>query len=268
MTHLTEEEMIEHCYAGRGADRGAGRGDSGGRSFRIAQRHLDGCAECAAKSAKLADEMKWMDGLEYDELSLAYGESVWNRVAERLPALAMEKAPRRRMPWGLMLGWAAASAVLIIGAFEIGRMWEHRLPAQNAAVKPTAPVERQVVVVVLGDHLDRTERLLVELKHADGEDPDVVKPMRDEAQALLAANHVFLEDADKSGDAALTQALDHLGHLLSDVANAPEGLNAASIARLQKEMQAEGLLFKVRVLRSRSPHREMTARIAAKGGAV
>jgi hypothetical protein len=264
MTHLTEEELIAHYYAGRG---GAGRGDSDRKAFRIAQRHLDLCGECAAKSAKLADEMKSMDGLEHDELSLAYGESVWNRVAERLPALAMKEAPRRRMPWGLMLGWAGASAVLIIGAFEIGRMWEHRQNPQNAIVKSTAPVQ-QVVVVVLGDHLDRTERLLVELKHADGEDPDVVKPIRDEARSLLAANHVFREDADKSGDLALTQALDHLDHLLADVANAPEGLNAASIARLQKEMQAEGLLFKVRVLRSRNPHREMTARIAAKGGAA
>jgi len=261
MTHLSEDDLIEHHYSDR-------EGAAGGKAFRIAQRHLDGCAECAAKSAKLADEMKSMDGMEHDELSLAYGESMWKRVLERLPALAMEEGPRRRIAWGLMLGWAAASAVLIVGAFEIGRMWEHRQPPRNAVVNPATPVERQVVVVVLGDHLDRTERLLVELKHADGEDPDVVRPMRDEARSLLAANHVFREDADKSGDAALTQALDHLDHLLTDVANAPEGLNAASIARLQKEMQAEGLLFKVRVLRSRNPHREMTARVAAKGGAA
>jgi hypothetical protein len=33
-------------------------------------------------------------------------------------------------------------------------------------------------------------------------------------------------------------------------------------------MQAEGLLFKVRVLRSRTPHAAMTARIAMKGGAA
>lgn len=261
MRHLSDEERIEHYYAGHG-------GDAGGTAFRRAQRHLDGCAECAAESAKLADEMKSMDGLEYEDLSVAYGESVWNRVAARLPSLAREAAPRRGMRWGLMVGWAAASAVLIVGAFEIGRVWEHRQQPQNAMVKAGPAAERPVVVVVLGDHLDRTERLLVELKHADGEDPDVVKPMGEEARSLLVANHVFREDADKSGDTALTQALDHLDQLLNDVANAPEGLNAEAIARLQKEMQGEGLLFKVRVLRSRNPHREMTARIAAKGGAA
>src|ERR1700752_2837315 len=103
MSHLTEEELIEHYY-----------GDPGERASRIAQRHLDGCAACAAEIAKLADDMKEMNGLEYDKLSVVYGESVWGRVAPRLPALAVEEAPRRRVPWGLMLGWAAASAVLVV----------------------------------------------------------------------------------------------------------------------------------------------------------
>jgi len=159
--------------------------------------------------------------------------------------------------------------VLVLAAFQVGRMWEHRQQPRTTAAKTPAPVERQVVVVVvLGDHLDRTERLLVELKHADGEDAEVVKPLREEARSLLAANHVFREDADKTDDEALQKALDHLDHLLTAVAYEPGGLNARSIARLQKEMKADGLLFEVRVLKSRTPRREMTARVTAKGGAA
>jgi len=259
MSHLSEEEIVEH-YSGEAAGR---------RESRVAQQHLESCAECAAARAKLADDMKSLDGLEYEGLSVEYGESVWARVSAKLPALVLDEMPRRRVPWRLALTFVAASAVLVVAAFEVGRVWENGHHPQNAVVKPAIPpVERQVVVVVLGDHLDRSERLLVELKHADGEDPDVVKPMREEARSLLVANHAFLEDADKSGDEALTHALDRLGHLLNNVANAPGGLNSDSIARLQKEMQAEGLLFKVRVLRSRTPQQEMTARIAAKGGAA
>jgi len=258
MTHLTEEELIEHFY-----------GEAGGKACRIAQRHLDGCAECAAKSAKLANDMKAMGKMDYQGLSEEYGQSVWSRVAEKLPALAIDEAPRRTMAWRQALGWAAACAVLVVAAFEVGRIWEHRQQPQKAAVmKPASPVERQVVVVVLGDHLDRTERLLVELKHANGEDAELVKPLGEEAQSLLVANRVFREDAVKSGDERLIQALDHLDQLLANVANAPGGLNATSIARLQNEMQVDGLLFKVRVLRSRTPHREMTARIATRGGAA
>jgi hypothetical protein len=255
MKHLSEVGLVEHYF-----------GDPGSRSFRIAQRHVEGCSECAEDGKRLSEDMKVMQGMDYKELSADYGESVWRRVASALPALPIEEAPTRRFNWVRGLSYAAACGVLVLAAFQVGRVWEHGQRPRITVAKTPAPVERQVVVVVLGDHLDRTERLLVELKHADGEDAEVVNPLREEARSLLAANHVFREDADKSDDAALKKALDHLDHLLTDVAYEPGGLNPASIARLQKEMTADGLLFEVRVLRSRTPHREMMARVAAKGG--
>jgi hypothetical protein len=257
MKHLSEEGLVEHYF-----------GNPGSRSFRIAQRHLEGCSECAADGERLAADLKVMQEMDCEEAGVDYGESVWNRLASKLPPLAAPAARARRLTWGWGLGYAAVCGVLVLAAFQIGRVWEHRQQPRIAIAKAPAhgPAARQVVVVVLDDHLDRTERLLVELKHADGEDAELMNPLREEARSLLAANHVFREDADKSGDAALKKALDHLDRLLTDVANEPGGLNRASIGRLQKEMTADGLLFEVRVLRSRNPHREMMARVAAKGG--
>ena len=40
------------------------------------------------------------------------------------------------------------------------------------------PAPQRVVILVLGDHLDRTERLLVELKHADADDSEMIPPLR------------------------------------------------------------------------------------------
>lgn len=260
MKHLSAEEIVEHYFA-----------DPGDRLFRVAQKHVDECVECAGESARLADDLNAMRGADFEELTPDYGEGVWRRVSGVLPP-RVKPAPARRFKWGMgwrwALSYASASAVLVLGAFQVGRIWEHRQHPPIAAVTPTPPIERKVVVVVLGDHLDRSERLLVELKHADGEDAEVVKPLRDEARSLLAANHVFREDAERGDDTALKEALDHLDHLLSDVANEPGGLNAESIARLQKQMQKDGLLFEVRVLRSRTPHQYLTARLTAKGGAA
>jgi hypothetical protein len=269
MKHLSEEELVEHYFAGPGS-----------RASRIAQRHMDACEECATGSVRLAEDLNAMRGIDVEKLSADYGESVWSRVSVALPPRPVREVPVQTFAsrlgwhrgwtwnrgWVLGLSYAAACAVLVLTAFQIGRMWEHRQHSGNQVAKLPAPVQRQVVVVVLGDHLDRTERLLVELKHADGEDAEVVKPLREEARSLLAANRVFKEDADKSDDVALQQALDHLDHLLNDVANEPGGMNAASIARLQNEMKADGLLFEVRVLRSRTPHRETAIRVPAKGG--
>ncbi len=56
-----------------------------------------------------------------------------------------------------------------------------------------------------------------------------------------------------SDDPELATALDRLDHLLDELANQPGGLNMATLARLQNETNADGLLFEVRVLRSRLP---------------
>jgi len=124
------------------------------------------------------------------------------------------------------------------------------------------------VVVVLDDHLDRSERFLVELKHADMDSSAMDSPLRDEARSLLAANRVARKDAAQEDDPELTTALGHLDSLLAEAANEPGGLNAASIAKLQNEMNTDGVLFEVRVLRSRIAHRNGTGNIPAKGGTI
>jgi hypothetical protein len=122
--------------------------------------------------------------------------------------------------------------------------------------------------VVLSDHLDRSERLLVELKHVDADSTEMVSPLRDEARSLLDANRICRQNAKQDDDPALTGALDHLDRLLAELANEPGGLNKATITRLQDEMNKDGLLFEVRVLRSRIPHAQGAGVESSKGGTI
>jgi hypothetical protein len=92
--------------------------------------------------------------------------------------------------------------------------------------------------------------------------------MRDEARSLLAANRVCRKNVTQKDDPELTTALDHLDRLLAEAANEPGGLNAKSIAKLQEEMNSDGLLFEVRVLRSRITHRAGTVNKPAQGGTI
>jgi hypothetical protein len=152
-------------------------------------------------------------------------------------------------------GFATAAACLLIvvaAAFFAGRQWEHRNP-QSPGVANNVPAggdqgRERVVLVVLGDHLDRSERLLVELKHAE---PSTEVPMQAEARELLSANRLYRESVKQAGDPALTAALDHLERVLIEVSNEPAGLSQARLDELQREMNTDGLLFEVRVLRSR-----------------
>lgn len=250
MRHLTEEELIERYY---------------GENAEDAQRHLEGCWECAAAYDALQADLAEIEVVEPPARDDAYGEQVWRSLARVLPS---KSAPRRlRFQMNLWLGLTAATAcaLLVAAAFYAGRAWEHRQPHPTVANNPQPP-EHRVVVVLLSDHLDRSERLLVELKHIDADDTEMIPGLRDEARRLLAANRSCRQDAEKKGDPATTEALDHLNRLLTELADQPDGLNSAAIAKLQHDMEADGLLFEVRVLRSRLPDRLPKQSSHLKGG--
>ena len=256
MMHLTEEEMMEQVY-----------GES--ENTRAVERHLAACRDCANNFAELQRDLAALDRVEAPARDIGYGERVWASIAPLLPVYRFEK--RRWWTTGLWKGlsYAAACALLAACAFYAGRVWEQKKqPSVSQAAPKNAAPKQPIVVVVLDDHLDRSVRFLVELKHADMDSAAMVSPMRDEARSLLAANRVARKDAAQENDPDLTTALDHLDRLLAEATNEPGGLNAAAIARLQDEMNADGVLFEVRVLRSRIARRNGTGNIPAKGGSI
>ena len=119
-----------------------------------------------------------------------------------------------------------------------------------------------MVVVVLGDHLDRSERLLVELNHADSNDVPAI-PLRGEARELLANNRLVRQSAMRTGDLKVEASLDRLERLLVELANQPDEPNERDLNRLRKEMNTEGLLFDIRILRSRVGSRALEPQDAA-----
>jgi len=92
------------------------------------------------------------------------------------------------------------------------------------------------------------ERGMALLRHAE---PAAEAPLQAEARDLLAANRLYRESVEQFNDPTLTAALDHLERVLIEVSNEPGGLTQARLDELQKEMNTDGLLFEVRVLRSR-----------------
>ena len=270
MMHATEEEMIAEVY-----------GESDNPA--AVEQHLASCPECAQAFAALKRDLGDVSRLEAPARDARYGERVWAAIAPSLPAYA--KQERRwgtggwsANPWanswlksvGLKgLSYAAACALLVCCAFYAGRIWEQQKQPPIAKVEPKPPQTRQpIVVVVLDDHLDRSERFLVQLKHADMDSAQMASPLRDEARSLLVANRVCRKNLAKTSDPELATALDHLDSLLAETANEPGGLNAMSIAKLQDEMNADGLLFEVRVLRTRITNHPGAGDNPAKGGTI
>jgi hypothetical protein len=247
MKHLNEEILIEHYYE---------------ESVIMAdcERHLKTCSACAKRYAELRRDLDGVKPLMPPVRGEDYGEHVWQAIRNSLPVYEKPKWSWLRL--GRPLGWAVACALLIAVAFVAGRRWE-RKQAPSVAVAVDTQARQRVVIVVLGDHLDRSERLLVELNHAGGNDMSGT-PLRSEARELLASNRLVRQSAMQAGDLNVDASLDRLDRLLSELANEPEKLSEADLDRLRQEMNTDGLLFDIRVLRSRIHSQELAPQSAPK----
>jgi anti-sigma-K factor RskA len=205
MKHISEEQLIEHHY-------GEGRAE--------VKHHLEVCGECAEAYAALGNDLAALKNTEPPARAAQYGEQVWRSLSSLLPVHSTQGRVWQRANLWKRIGYAAACALLIAGAFLAGRRWEQRKPplAGNGT-----QVKQQVVLVVLGDHLDRSERLLIELKHADAGSADMVSPLQEEARNLLPANRRCRQRAIQIDDRALATVLDRLDRVLAELANGPGG---------------------------------------------
>jgi hypothetical protein len=236
MNHISEEQLIDYYY--------------GEAELHTAiSEHLEACHDCAGAYKSLLLDLEEVRPIVVPQRNAAYGEDIWRSIQGSVP---IYDAAQKRSRWGWFgLNWgfaAAATACLLLAvAFFAGRQWEHRNGTIPANVANQEQGRQRVVLLVVGDHLDRSERLLVELKHAE---PLTEAPLQAEARDLLSANRLYRESV-KQQDPALASALDHLERVLIEVSNEPAGLSQAKLDELQKEMNTDGLLFEVRVLRSR-----------------
>jgi hypothetical protein len=128
--------------------------------------------------------------------------------------------------------------------------------------------KERVVLFVLDNHLDRSERLLVQLNHAEGEGDYLDFPLQAEAQQLLSDNQLYRQSAAHANDPLLNAALDHLERVLLEVTNSGNELSSRDIASIQKEMNTQGLLFQVRVLRARVSEQKPNAHAIRKGANI
>jgi hypothetical protein len=248
MKHLQETELIEYYY-----EESAGMAEC--------ERHLRQCAECARVYAELVRDLKQVKTPLTPQRDGTYGEQVWQAIRGSLPVYEKSRSSEAWLrSWRRLwrpLGWAAACAVLIAVGWVGGRHWERRqTPAVAVAADPQA--RQRVVVVVLGDHLDRSERLLVRLNHADSHDAWDAEPLQSEARELLATNRLIRQSEGNTGNLQVEASLDRLERLLVELANQPDGLTETNLKRLREEMNTDGLLFDVRVLRSHLPAQAIT----------
>lgn len=224
MKHLTEEELTAAYY-----------GDAGGD----ARSHLEECPECRAALARIERLLNEIRDYPAPERGESWESEVWTRLAPRLPA---RKARREWMRWWIL---APAMASLVAIAFIGGMLVQQR----RAPVGISAKARERVLLIAMGDHLDRSEMVLAELVNA-GPGVTDFDDERARARDLLSENRLLRQTATHTGDVQHAAILDELERVLLDIAHTPPDASAAELETLQRRIESEGLLFKIRIISS------------------
>jgi hypothetical protein len=140
-------------------------------------------------------------------------------------------------------------AVLLVAAFLAGRFLPHDGGAPHAG-PPAAANPQRIVLVAVGDHLERSQMLLVEIMHNDDKGQIDFSTEQQQARDLLDDNHLYRVSAQQVGDPQIAQVLDDLGRVLAEVANGPEEITPRDLQEIRSRIQSQGLLFKIRVVNS------------------
>ena len=119
-------------------------------------------------------------------------------------------------------------------------------------------VRERILLIDLSDHLDRSQRVLVELVSAEGADAAGVASERERAEQLVSANRLYRETAAATGDASVVDLLDQLERVLVEVAASPSDVGPRN-RRLRRRIESGSLLFKVRVVSSDLQERRKAA---------
>lgn len=262
MQHLNEEQLILHHYHDDGPE------------VAVVEQHLNACAECRAQYDTLCRVLALVDDLPVPQRGDEYGTEVWNRLRWRLG-----RSDRARV-------WQAfAAAAMIALVFFAGGLWwakrnttrpsgeqvaasgERAATATTAATVAAAPAVNhdRILLVVVSDHLDSSERMLLELTNADASRGLDVTAERRRAVDLVSDNRLYRQTATRRGDKRIAALLTELEPILVELAHADDRLSAGELTSLQKRINSKELLFKVRVVSAQTSGREAPAAPLPKG---
>jgi hypothetical protein len=111
-----------------------------------------------------------------------------------------------------------------------------------------AAAQDRVLLVVVSDHLDTSERMLRDVANADAKHGIDLGDEQKRAAELVASNRIYREVARQHGDDRLATVLSDLEPILLEIAHSDGKLTPEEAVALQKRIDSKALLFKVRAV--------------------
>lgn len=233
MKHLNEQQIILHYYGDAGNDQAI-------------DRHLETCAECRAEFEKVKALLAEIPATPVPEPPAYLEQKLWLHLRDRL----VEERPPAWNRWLAPSKWATAGAVavLVLAAFLAGRFWPRPVETPTPQIAQVNP--ERVVLVAVGDHLERSQMLLIEVMNTDSKDRTEIASEQELARNLLDSNRLYRVSAQQTGNPRIAPVLDELERVLVEIANAPPDPTSGDLKEIRSRIQSQDLLFKIHVVHS------------------
>ena len=254
--HLSDEDLLLDYY---GDDEGARRPDI--------REHLAACAECRALDRELRGVLALVDSEPLPDAPVGFEREMWARIEPHIVGAACRRPTAVRLKpdttswrfefprWAL----AASAAALAMASFWLGRVWDHA-PAQSVAVRDPQVVSERMLRNEVEEHLERTQRVLLELANADDSAPVVLAGNRERAADLVAAGRLYRRSVEDIGDAETRDLLEAVERVLVEIANGPEGESSNDLSEVRARISDQDLIFRLRLMTAEMRAREERAR--------
>ena len=259
--HVTDEVLLLDYYGESAADDRARR-----------HAHIESCADCTALDRELRAVLALVGEAPTIEAPPGFGHEMWVRLEPEIAARTARvrpgaPGPAERSAWWRLEGWvpqrwalAAGMAALLIGAFSLGRVWDTPRSSQPAPAVDARALSERLLQAEVEEHLERSQRVLVDLVNADAVMSDGGVADRDRAADLVAAGRLYRRSAETLGDVAMRDLLEDVERVLVDVANgAPDG-SSKDLTDVRMRISEQDLVFRLRLASSAMRERERRTR--------
>ena len=108
----------------------------------------------------------------------------------------------------------------------------------------------RILLVAVGDYLERSQMVLIELANANPKASLDISSEQERAGDLVTETRLYRQTAAHTGDTQIGSVLDELERVLVDITHAPSNISPQQLGELRQRLEAEGILFKIRVLGS------------------
>lgn len=157
--------------------------------------------------------------------------------------------------------WALAASVaaLAVGSFALGRIWDTPASSTRTSAGDVRAISERMLRSEVEEHLERSQRVLVELVNADDAAPVVLASDRERAADLVAAGRLYRRSAEEMGDADTRDLLEDVERVLVEVANGPDVETSKDLSEVRSRISDQDLIFRLRVMTSAMRARERDA---------